>query len=509
MRSFLRFLFAALVCLAVAGAGISLLIRINRGERPEAVAPMPGPSPAVALSKPYPSPDLVTFPDPTAPPGSSAQVFLDPQTFDGFIPVVTGQFTDKVRDEGSLHEYREAISHRAERARAQLLERNARLRLGPQPTLDQALQAIPLYTQVAFVALYEGDHDEAATWLKKALALSSTPGVPASVRAHVTALLGINALRRGEQDNCIGCVGPSSCIFPIAREAVHTRPAGSREAVGWFTAYLEEWPGDLRVRWLLNIASMTLGEYPDKVPPRYRIPVAPFRSKQDLGRFENIAIRVGLIARGPDLAGGCIFDDFTGDGRPDLFTSSFDVVHGASLYVNDGKGGFEDRSRQAGLDEQVYALNVTRADYDNDGRLDVLLLRGAWEKPAPMSLLRNKGDGVFEDVTVEERPGQPDLHRVGRLGRLRQRRPARPVRLRRVPALAVSRFGRSLVACRGPPESLPALSQPGERHVRRCRREGRRAERAVRQGLGLGRLRQRWLDGPARVEHGRSGAALP
>ena len=33
----------------------------------------------------------------------------------------------------------------------------------------------------------------------------------------MTALLGINALRRGEQDNCIGCVGPSSCIFPIAR----------------------------------------------------------------------------------------------------------------------------------------------------------------------------------------------------------------------------------------------------------------------------------------------------
>src|SRR4051812_20698096 len=120
MRSFLRFLFAALVCLAVAGAGITLVIRINRGERPEAVAHTPGPPPKVALSKPYPSPDLVTFPDPTAPPGSSAQVFLDPQTFDGFIPVVTGQFTDTVRDEGSLREYREAISHRAGRARGQL-----------------------------------------------------------------------------------------------------------------------------------------------------------------------------------------------------------------------------------------------------------------------------------------------------------------------------------------------------------------------------------------------------
>ena len=37
----------------------------------------------------------------------------------------------------------------------------------------------------------------------------------------------------------------------------------------------------------------------------------------------------------------------------------------------------------AGLGDQIYALNVTRADFDNDGDLDVLLLRGAWETAAP------------------------------------------------------------------------------------------------------------------------------
>ena len=250
------------------------------------------------LPPPYPSPALTTFPDPTAPPGSSAEVFIDPQAFDALVGAATAQFTDKVQDEGSLREYREVIAHRAERAKAQLRERSALVRLDPTPTLDQALQALWIYRQLAFVALYEGDHDEAAAWLKKALALSRTPGVPTSVRAHMTALLGINALRRGEQDNCIACVGPSSCIFPIAAEAVHTRPSGSREAVEWFTAYLDEWPGDLRIRWLLNIAAMTLGEYPDKVPPRFLIPVGPFRSKLDLGRFENVATQ-----RRPDRAG--------------------------------------------------------------------------------------------------------------------------------------------------------------------------------------------------------------
>ena len=59
------------------------------------------------------------------------------------------------------------------------------------------------------------------------------------------------------------------------------------------------------------------------------------------------------------------------------------------------------------LDDQVYSLNATRADYDNDGRPDLLLLRGAWEKPAPLSLLRNKGGGVFEDVTSASGLGVP------------------------------------------------------------------------------------------------------
>jgi hypothetical protein len=93
------------------------------------------------------------------------------------------------------------------------------------------------------------------------------------------------------------------CIFPIDREAVHRIQGGSREAIEQFTAYLKEWPGDLRIRWLLNLG--------------------------------------------------------------------------------------------------------TRADYDNDGDLDVLLLRGGWEKPAKLSLLRNNGNGIFEDQTIASGLGEP------------------------------------------------------------------------------------------------------
>jgi hypothetical protein len=44
------------------------------------------------------------------------------------------------------------------------------------------------------------------------------------------------------------------------------------------------------------------------------------------------------------------------------------------------------------------------ADYNNDGRPDVLVLRGGWLRKHgeyTMSLLRNNGDGTFDDVTEE------------------------------------------------------------------------------------------------------------
>ena len=100
------------------------------------------------------------------------------------------------------------------------------------------------------------------------------------------------------------------------------------------------------------------------------------------------------------MSGGIIVDDFTGDGLLDVFYSTKDPTQGCALFVNRGDGTFEDRSARAGLEPQVGALNCNHADYDNDGDLDVLLLRGGWETPRRPSLLRNEGDGRFTDVTV-------------------------------------------------------------------------------------------------------------
>ena len=66
-----------------------------------------------------------------------------------------------------------------------------------------------------------------------------------------------------------------------------------------------------------------------------------------------------------------------------------------ALYRNDGKGHFEDVTKQAGLDKTFYGQGVAVGDYDNDGDLDVYItaIGGG-------HLFRNDGKGHFDDVTA-------------------------------------------------------------------------------------------------------------
>jgi hypothetical protein len=396
-----RLFLAAIFCVAVA-VGVVIWATGATDWLRKAGGPARGaPSPGASTS----DPNVTWYPDPNAL-GSAAQVCVDRRPLD-LAMYAAFAYKGTIRDAGSLAELRDAIRVRGARALAAKRAEYDRLRVGPRPTYEQALSAIRLAREVASFYMHEGDFGQGAAWLQRGLDMSRDLGFPPDIQAEFHALLGIAALRRGEVENCLECLGPSSCIFPIDHQAVHTQQDGSREAVRQFTEYLKIIPGDLRFRWLLNIAHMTLGEYPDKVPQPYLIPLDRSRSKRDIGAFRNVAQLVGLGVRGPGLAGGSVFDDFNGDDLPDLFATSLDVDRGASLFINRGDGTFDDRSAAAGLDPQVYVLNLARADYDNDGNSDVVLLRGAWEKPARLSLLRNKGGGVFEDVTLASGVGEP------------------------------------------------------------------------------------------------------
>ena len=171
----------------------------------------------------------------------------------------------------------------------------------------------------------------------------------------------------------------------------------SKLAIEYLSKYLEQSPDDYQVRWLLNVAYSTLGEYPDKVPPAQLIPLSVFQSAQDVGRFKDIALTAGTDAFLE--SGGIIVDDFDNDGLLDIVASSSDACDSLHFYHNNGDGTYADHTVQAGLVDQLGGLNLVQVDYNNDGCMDILVLRGGWQFPIRKSLLRNNCDGTFTDVT--------------------------------------------------------------------------------------------------------------
>jgi hypothetical protein len=212
---------------------------------------------------------------------------------------------------------------------------------------------------------------------------------------------GVAALRRGENENCIMCRGESSCILPISKAAIHKQPEGSQLAIKHFSEYLEIFPSDLEVKWLLNLAHMTLGEHPDKVDPRYLISIDKFtQSQADIGQFRDIGHKIGVNRF--NQAGGALMEDFDNDGLLDLAVTSFDPRQQMAIYRNTGEGKFEDLAEKAGVIGQLGGLTVVQTDYNNDGAMDIFIPRGAWlTQPMRPTLLRNDGEFHFTDVTEE------------------------------------------------------------------------------------------------------------
>ena len=169
-------------------------------------------------------------------------------------------------------------------------------------------------------------------------------------------------------------------------------------------------------------------------------------------RFMDVAAPTGFGTR--DVAGGTIADDFDGDGLrgrdPDERRS---LLRSRATSTTRATARSRTWTKPPGSIGQFGAINAVQTDYNNDGHLDIFMLRGGWEFPIRNSLLRNNGDGTFTDVTRASGPRAPatrDAFR--RLGRLRQRRLAR--RLRRARAAAGT-----------------AVPQSWRRHVRGRHRE--------------------------------------
>jgi hypothetical protein len=258
---------------------------------------------------------------------------------------------------------------------------------------------------------YHGRMDRAIDQYQRAYR-TARAGVPTAALRMLEAL-GVAYLHKSGLDNGVHRAPGDICLLssfddfsgrPEQRRGAippgrsYTRTGDSERAIEHFLNYLKEKPDDLEVRWLLNLASMTIGRYPDSVPPAYLIPPSAFSSTEDVGRFRDVAPLAGLNVVA--TAGGVIVEDFAGTGRFDVVTSNFDSCGPLHYFRNNGDGTFTERTSAAGLDDQLGGLNMSQADYNNDGCKDILLLRGGWEVPQRKSLLRNNCDGTFTDVTT-------------------------------------------------------------------------------------------------------------
>lgn len=214
----------------------------------------------------------------------------------------------------------------------------------------------------------------------------------------VIELLALCYLRLGEQQNCQANHNAYSCILPLSVEGQHKVKEGSQKAIELYELLYKKFPSD-NYLWLYNLAHMTLGTYPQDVKKEMLLNFPIEDEQKNFMKFEEVGLAVNAAING--LSGGVALEDFDNDGDIDIFCTSYGMQDQARvLMYTDGK--FEDRTDRANIDGIVSGLNCVHADFDNDGDVDVFILRGGWLGKGgnqPNSLLENKGNGSFVDVT--------------------------------------------------------------------------------------------------------------
>jgi tetratricopeptide (TPR) repeat protein len=260
-----------------------------------------------------------------------------------------------------------------------------------------AFEMMQAHLGLAQLMAYQGSMTRALEHYEQASQIAQA-GVPAAA-PQVMEMLGVAYLHKAGMDSGIFRQPDDMCLLPTKPGRAYAKTADVEKAIAQFMKYLEGRPDDVEVRWLLNLAHMAMGTWPDGVPPTFRIASSAFSSADDVGRFRDVAPQTGLNVFAS--AGGVIVDDLSGNGRLDVVTSNFYSCGPIHYFGDNGDGTYTERTVAAGLRDQVGGLNLVQADYNNDRCTDILVMRGGWEVPQRKSLLRNNCNGTFTDVTAE------------------------------------------------------------------------------------------------------------
>ncbi len=117
------------------------------------------------------------------------------------------------------------------------------------------------------------------------------------------------------------------------------------------------------------------------------------------GSFQSVSLTgVSLTAESKQI----LWVDYDNDGDQDLFVANYDSQN--RLYQNNGSMVMTDITNASGLKIiNDPSMGASFGDYDNDGYLDLYVINyDLFSNPLYSNFLyRNKGDGTFEDKTIE------------------------------------------------------------------------------------------------------------
>lgn len=153
----------------------------------------------------------------------------------------------------------------------------------------------------------------------------------------------------------------------------------------------------------------SFGQFEVRVPEDYEGQEAKLNVQGADGHFVERAKAAGVLNTG-GRGLSAVFFDFDGDGKPDLYVANDRTTN--VLYRNKGDGAFEDVTVETGAGRRDHkearaGMGLAIGDVDGDGRPDILVTNFAGE---PKTVYRNVEGALFDDATESsgvERPSLP------------------------------------------------------------------------------------------------------